>query len=153
MGYKLEIEEALHGCSENAHVHYPGSGNAVGHRSLVPVALVRRGGDAFPLGLADWFAPSTSRNRALFLVCGGVHLQRTWDASAYRCAKIPGQGGTLSMGAQSDVSCGFFSGNRRGHSLSLTAAGRLCVAGRGGGASVCRLLRGTLVASPVWGEL
>ncbi len=71
MGCKPETEEALHGCSENAHVHYPGSGNAVGHRSLVPVALVRRGGDAFPLGLADWFAPSTSRNRALFLVCGG----------------------------------------------------------------------------------
>src|SRR6266516_6475626 len=153
MGCKPETEEALHGCSENAHVHYPGSGDAVGHCSLVPVALVGRGGDAFPLGLANWFAPSTSRNRALFLVCGGVHLQRTCNASAYRCAKIPGQGGTLSMGAQSDVSCGFFGGDRRSHSLSLTAAGRLWVAGRIGGASVCRLLRGTTASSSVWGEL
>ncbi len=41
---KPDSEEALHGCSENAHFYHPGSGDAVGHRSLVPVALVGRDG-------------------------------------------------------------------------------------------------------------
>src|SRR5438045_3193184 len=98
MGGKPETEEALHGGSENAHFHDPGSGNAVGHRSLAPVAWVRRGGIAFPLGLADWFAPFLRRSHPLLLVCRSVHLHRLWNASSYRRAGLPGEIGTLSLG-------------------------------------------------------
>jgi hypothetical protein len=42
----------------------------------------------------------------LYLWCaGGVHLHRPWNASTYGCSEIPGESGTVSLGAQSDVSC------------------------------------------------
>src|SRR6266536_5024895 len=96
---KPDREGTMYGCSENTHFHDPGSGDGGGHRSLATVAMVGRGGDASPIDLADWFAPATGRSSTLLLVCRSVHLHRRRDASAYRRAGLPGQRGTLSVGA------------------------------------------------------
>jgi hypothetical protein len=62
------------------------------------IALVGRGGDAFPLGLADGYAPLLPRSNPLLLVCRSVHLHWPWNASSHRRAGLPGEIGTLSVG-------------------------------------------------------
>src|SRR5712692_2745502 len=95
-------KEAVHGCSENAHFHDPGSGDDAHPRPLAPLAIVGRG-ESHPITLADWSAPSAAGSSTLLLVCRGVHFHRQRNASAHRRADLPGKIGALSMGAQSNV--------------------------------------------------
>src|SRR5439155_21142250 len=93
-------KERIHGCSENAHIHDPGSRDSARSCSLAPAAMGGCSNTSESIDLADWFAPSAARSRALFLVCGSVHLHRQRNASAHGCSEIPGQRGTVSLDAQ-----------------------------------------------------
>src|SRR6266849_4185012 len=75
-------KEAVHGCSENAHFHDPGSGDGGRHRPLAPLAIVGRG-ESHPITLADWSAPSAAGSGTLLLVCRGVHLHWQRNAGAH----------------------------------------------------------------------
>ena len=61
------------------------------------IALVGRGSDAFPLGLADGYAPLLPRSNPLLLLCRSVHHHWPWNASSHRRAGLPGEIGTLSV--------------------------------------------------------
>src|SRR6266480_6262996 len=143
----------MYGCFQNAHLHNPGPWNG-GFRHPLALAETSVGtGLAVPICVAARFPPSSAGSGALSLVCVRVYLPWKRHASASRCADLPCQSGTLSLGAQSDVPGGSCDGDRASHPLSLVLAGRICSAGMGSGSSVCRLRGGTLSAPPVWREL
>src|SRR5258708_295704 len=147
------FQEGVHGCSENSHLHDPGPWDGGFRRPLALTSTV--GGTCVHVSIlmAGRFPPSPAGSGALSLVCGSVHLHWKRHTGAHRCAEIPRQRGTLSMGSQSDVSCCSFDSNRASHPLSLFPACRICSAGVGSGSSVRGLRRGTLAAPPIWGEL
>src|SRR5258708_19247385 len=125
------LQEGMHDCAENAHFHDPGPWNGSFRPPLASPWAALFTGTAVSILLAPRFPPSPARSVALSLVCGSLHLHRKRHASAYRCADLPCQSGSLSAGSQSDVSAGSAHGDRPGHPLSLVPASCVCSSGLG----------------------
>src|SRR5690349_4163398 len=128
---KYSFQEEIYDCSENTHLHHPGPWNCSAYHPLAAAWTTLGTRATSSLALATWFSPLPTRDGALFLVRGSLHLHWQRHTRAYRCPEVPCQSRSVSLGAQSYVFRGSGYHRRAGYHFSFVTLAWVCAAGVG----------------------